>query len=127
MDFYCADVTVYYHENPYSCWLFCFCGCFNLFDIKSALLKSTYKSKSKYFLKNEGMVYKRLNKKNVLVVESDNRFYPAYEVKASDILEIREYECNIGRSDRKPESSETASVKEMFLELKRDINDLKSK
>jgi transcriptional regulator with XRE-family HTH domain len=77
--------------------------------------------------KSEGMVYKRLNKnkKNILVVESDNSFYPPYSVKASDILEIWEYECNIGRNDRKPESSETASVKNMFLELKREINDLK--
>ena len=82
-----------------------------------------------FITKNEGMVYKRLNKnkKNALVLESDNSFYPAYEVKASDILEIWEYECNIGRSDRKPEISETVSVKDMFLELKRDIEDLKIK
>ncbi len=82
-----------------------------------------------FITKSEGMVYKRLNKnkKNVLVVASDNSFYPAYEVKASDILEIWEYECNIGRTDRKPEISETVSVKEMFLELKREINDLKIK
>jgi len=79
--------------------------------------------------KNEGIVYKRLNrnKKNALVVESDNSFYPTYEVKASDILEIWEYECNIGRSDRKLENVETASVKDLFLELKREINDLKTK
>lgn len=79
--------------------------------------------------KNEGMVYKRLNKnkKNVLVVESDNSFYPPYAVKASDILEIWEYECNIGRSDRKQENSESVSVKTLFLELKRDISDLKIK
>src|SRR6478609_11237784 len=79
--------------------------------------------------KSEGIVYKRLNKnkKNILVAESDNIFYPPYEIKASDILEIWEYECNIGRSDRKQESSETVSVKNMFLELKREINDLKIK
>jgi hypothetical protein len=75
------------------------------------------------------MVYKRLNKnkKNALVVESDNSFYPVYEVKVSDILEIWEYECNIGRNDSKQEMAEAASVKDMFLELKRDINDLKIK
>lgn len=79
--------------------------------------------------KNEGMVYKRLNKnkKNLLVVESDNSFYPVYEVKVSDILEIWEYECNIGRNDSKPAISEAESVKEMFLELKKDIHDLKIK
>lgn len=79
--------------------------------------------------KNEGMVYKRLNKnkKNTLVLESDNSFYPAYEVKASDILEIWEYECNIGRSDKKNDSSETQNIKEMFLEIKREISILKVK
>ncbi|MDO8316467.1 MAG: LexA family transcriptional regulator [Flavobacterium sp.] len=77
--------------------------------------------------KNEGMVYKRLNKnkKNVLFVESDNNFYPVYEVKVSDILEIWEYVCNIGLTDEKQELTETASVTDMFLELKREIKDLK--
>jgi transcriptional regulator with XRE-family HTH domain len=77
--------------------------------------------------KNEGMVYKRLNKnkKNMLVVASDNNFYPVYDVKVSDILEIWEYECNIGRNDSKQENPETASVRSMFLELKKEINDLK--
>ena len=79
--------------------------------------------------KNEGMVYKRLNKnkKNALVVASDNSFYPPYEVKVSSILEIWEYVCNIGLSDKKQELTETASVKDLFLELKRDIHDLKTK
>lgn len=82
-----------------------------------------------FITKDEGIVYKRLNKnkKNVLVVESDNSFYPPYEVKASDILEIWEYKCNIGLSDRKQEISETESVKDMFLELKREINELKNR
>jgi hypothetical protein len=53
--------------------------------------------KTYILITNEGMVYKRLNKnkKNALVVASDNYFYPAYEVKASDILEIWEYQCSI--------------------------------
>jgi len=79
--------------------------------------------------KNEGMVYKRLNKnkKNALVVASDNSFYPPYEVKISAILEIWEYVCNIGLTDEKQQVTETVSVKDMFLELKREINDLKIK
>jgi len=79
--------------------------------------------------KIEGMVYKRLNKnkKNTLVVASDNRFYPPYEVKVSSILEIWEYVCNIGLTDEKQQAKETASVTDMFLELKRDINELKIK
>ena len=80
-----------------------------------------------FITKSEGMVYKRLNKnkKNVLVLESDNRLYPNYEVKASDILEIWEYKCNIGRSDKKVKISKPVGVEEMFLELKRDIFEVK--
>ncbi|HEU4790248.1 MAG TPA: LexA family transcriptional regulator [Flavobacterium sp.] len=80
-----------------------------------------------FITKSEGMVYKRLNKnkKNALVLESDNRFYPNYEVKASDILEIWEYECSIGRSDMKSKASDPVSVEEMFLELKREISEVK--
>lgn len=78
--------------------------------------------------KNEGMVYKRLNKnkKNALVLESDNRFYPNYEVRASDIIEIWEYHCNIGRSDKRQELNETQSVKELLMEVKRDVMEIKN-
>lgn len=80
-----------------------------------------------FITKNEGVVYKRLNKnkKNVLVLESDNSFYPKYDVKASDILEIWEYQCNIGKSDSKVVPTETENIKNMFLELKREIHDVK--
>ncbi|NRS89286.1 transcriptional regulator with XRE-family HTH domain [Flavobacterium sp. 7E] len=78
--------------------------------------------------RNEGMVYKRLNKnkKNALVVASDNYFYPAYEVKASDILEIWEYQCSIAKSDKKTEALENDAIKNMFVELKRDIKEVKN-
>jgi transcriptional regulator with XRE-family HTH domain len=78
--------------------------------------------------RNEGMVYKRLNKnkKNALVLESDNSFYPNYEVPLSDILEIWEYQCNIGRSDKKQELNEIESMKEILLEVKRDIMEIKN-
>ncbi|MDG2433653.1 helix-turn-helix domain-containing protein [Flavobacterium sp.] len=77
--------------------------------------------------RSEGMVYKRLNKnkKNALVVASDNYFYPAYEVKASDILEIWEYQCSIARSDKKTEELESTTIKNMFVELKKDILEVK--
>jgi transcriptional regulator with XRE-family HTH domain len=77
--------------------------------------------------KNEGMVYKRLNKnkKNALVLASDNTFYPNYEVKMSEIIEIWEYQCNIGRSDKKQALSETESLKELILEVKREVLDIK--
>jgi transcriptional regulator with XRE-family HTH domain len=77
--------------------------------------------------KNQGMVYKRLNKnkKNALVLESDNRFYPNYEVKFSEILEIWEYECNIGRTDKKEPVTEIESLREILLELKREVSEIK--
>jgi transcriptional regulator with XRE-family HTH domain len=77
--------------------------------------------------KNEGMVYKRLNKnkKNALVLESDNSFYPQYEVKVSDIIEIWEYSCSIGRTDKKQELNEIESIKELLLEVKREVIELK--
>ena len=78
--------------------------------------------------KSEGMVYKRLNKnkKNVLFVESDNSFYPVYKVKVSEILEIWEFVCNIRLTDEKQELTETVSVKNMFLELRKDSREIKS-
>src|SRR5690606_25996880 len=78
--------------------------------------------------KNEGMVYKRLNKnkKNALVLESDNSFYPQYEVRLSDIIEIWEYQCNIGRTDKKQQLNEIETVKELLLEVKRDVLEIKN-
>jgi transcriptional regulator with XRE-family HTH domain len=77
--------------------------------------------------KNHGMVYKRLNKnkKNTLVLESDNRFYPNYEVKFSEILEIWEFQCNIGRTDTKQPLTEIESLKQILLELKREVSEIK--
>ena len=74
------------------------------------------------------MVYKRLNKnkKNVMFVESDNSFYPVYKVKVSEILEIWEFVCNIRLTDEKQELTETVSVKNMFLELRKDSREIKS-
>lgn len=77
--------------------------------------------------KNEGMVYKRLNKnkKNALVLESDNNFYPNYEVRLSDIIEIWEYRCNIGRTDKKQELNEIQDLKELILDVKREVNEIR--
>ncbi|MCI9844578.1 XRE family transcriptional regulator [Flavobacterium pectinovorum] len=78
--------------------------------------------------KNEGMVYKRLNKnkKNALVLESDNNFYPNYEVRLSDIIEIWEYRCNIGRTDKKQELNEIEDLKELILEVKREVREIRN-
>lgn len=78
---------------------------------------------------SEGITYKRLGNKNdiSLTVVPDNIIYSPYEIKLSDILEIWEYVCHIGREDTKFLASESDTLKEMFLELKRDIKEIKQK
>lgn len=75
---------------------------------------------------SEGMTYKRLQSKNEdsLTVEPDNIIYNPYKIKLSDILEIWEYAAHIGRDDSKP-MPESEDVYSMFLELKREIKNMK--
>ncbi|MFH6958510.1 XRE family transcriptional regulator [Flavobacterium aquidurense] len=79
--------------------------------------------------KNDGIVYKRLNKnkKNVLVLESDESFYNPYEVRASEIEQIWEFKCNLGKKDKKKITITPSSIEEMFMELKNDIRRLERK
>ncbi len=76
---------------------------------------------------SEGITYKRLSTKNTdsVLVEPDNVIYNPYEIKLSDILEIWEYVAHIGRDDSKPLVSGSEDIKGMFLELKREIRDIK--
>lgn len=78
--------------------------------------------------KEDGIVYKRLNKngKNVLMAHSDNSFYPSFQIKASDVVEVWEYECSIGRSDKKFASEET-NLKDLVLELRNDVREMKQR
>ena len=82
-----------------------------------------------FITKSEGMVYKRLNKnkRNALLLESDESFYAAYEVKASEIEQIWEFKCNLGKKDIKRKSIIPSSVEEMFMELKNDIRRIEQK
>lgn len=82
-----------------------------------------------FITSSEGITYKRLGSKNddSLTVVADNIIYSPYQIKLSDILEIWEYVCHIGRDDTKQLISESNTVKEMFLELKRDIHEIKLK
>lgn len=78
--------------------------------------------------KNDGIVYKRLNKNGRnLTLQSDNRVYKPYDVKASEILEIWEYACSIATKEFLPDDLGTENVKDMFRELRKEILDLKEK
>ena len=78
--------------------------------------------------KSDGIVYKRLNKNGRnLTLQSDNRVYRPYEVKASEILEIWEYACSIATKEFLQDDLGTENVKDMFRELRKEILDLKGK
>lgn len=76
--------------------------------------------------KNEGIVYKRLNRngKNRLILKSDNTFYEPYEVRASDILEIWEFACSIATSEHDPDDMNPETIKDMFMTLKQELRQL---
>lgn len=78
--------------------------------------------------KDDGIVYKRLKKKdrNSLLLESDNALYKPYDVEFSQIVEIWEFEYNIGKNDNKVELSDFNNITEVLLELKREILELKN-
>ena len=62
-----------------------------------------------------------------LMLQSDNAFYKPYEVKVSEILEIWEYTCSIATSEFTPDDFNPQSIKDMFISLKKDINEIKIK
>lgn len=77
--------------------------------------------------KNEGIVYKRLNRngKNRLILKSDNSFYEPYEVKASDVLEIWEFACSIATNEHEPDDMSPETIKEMFMTLKHELKQIR--
>ncbi|WP_339656780.1 helix-turn-helix domain-containing protein [Flavobacterium frigidarium] len=79
--------------------------------------------------KNEGIVYKRLNKngKNALVLHSDNAYYKSYEVKASEILEIWEFACSLATEEFTPDDLTPESLKDVLMDLRREVREVKEK
>ena len=75
---------------------------------------------------SEGITYKRLRDKNEqgILVEPDNIIYNSYQIKLSDILEIWEYVCHIGRDDSRPELLET-NMPAMLSAIRKDLNEVK--
>lgn len=79
--------------------------------------------------KNEGIVYKRLNRngKNLLDLHSDNKVYAPYQVPASEILEIWEFACSLATTEAEPDDLSGENIKDILQELRKDIRDLKAK
>ena len=55
----------------------------------------------------------------------DDYFYVLNEVKFFEILEICECQCNIGRTDSKQPVTELESLKDLLLDLKREVSEIK--
>lgn len=77
--------------------------------------------------KDEGIVYKRLNKngKNNLMLVSDNTFYEPYTVKASDVLEIWEYACSIATKEFEQDNMEPQSIRELLYGIRDEVKALR--
>ena len=77
--------------------------------------------------KNEGIVYKRVNRHSInrLILSSDNSLYKPYSISLSDVLEIWQYECSVGRTDQKIDYSIHQTVQQLFVELREEIRKIK--
>lgn len=74
--------------------------------------------------KDEGIVYKRVQKKNnqnILELHSDNKSYEPYTVEARDILEVWEFVCSLNLSDKKEDEINLQSVMGMLKSLQVEI------
>jgi len=75
---------------------------------------------------NDGISYKRFKNKNekFIIVTSDNSFYQPYDIPLREIVEIWQYASGIFPEDFELDNFENYNLKDMFLELRRDIKKL---
>ena len=94
----------------------------NLVDLKT---DKTYV----FITTNDGITYKRFqfHESSFICVKSDNSFYEPLKIPLADIKEIWEFACSINTQEYDPDEFSGQNMKEMFLELKEDINQLKEK
>lgn len=78
---------------------------------------------------NDGITYKRYGsmKKNAITVHADNSFYEPYEIPLEEIVEIWQYASGIFPEDFEPENFAPSDLKDMFLEIRKEIKDLEGK
>lgn len=77
--------------------------------------------------RNEGIVYKRAGNKSGdrISLHSDNKFYSPFEIGAGDIIEVWSYACSIETGGFEPEELNSESVREMFLEIRKEISEIR--
>lgn len=78
--------------------------------------------------KTEGIVYKRVYKKDndqTLELNSDNKSYEPYNINLQDVLEIWEFVCCLKLSDKEEEEINLESVMKFLSSMKVEIERLK--
>ncbi|EJL74414.1 hypothetical protein [Chryseobacterium populi] len=67
-------------------------------------------------------------KENSLTVSADNSLYDSYEIPFTSVVEIWKYSLGtLPEGYKKQSSVDTMSIKDMYLELKKDIKQLNTK
>lgn len=77
-----------------------------------------------FITSNDGILYKRFQvyEKHFVCVTSDNSFYEPLKIPLSEIKEIWEFACSINTTEFESDEFLEQNVKDLFLELKKDIN-----
>ncbi len=78
---------------------------------------------------NDGISYKRFKAKKgkSVTVAADNPFYKPYDIPLGEIVEVWQYASGIFPEDFEPDHYENHNIRDMFMELRRDIRDLDDK
>ena len=78
---------------------------------------------------NDGISYKRLVSRNrkSITVAADNSFYEPYDISLGEIVEIWQYASGVFPEDFEPYPLDRHNLKDMFLELRKDIKGLDDK
>ena len=70
---------------------------------------------------DQGIVYKRIimdkNDTNNMILQSDNKNYPAYQIHKKDILELWEFTCCINTQEYDEHELKLSSIAQMFNEM----------
>jgi len=81
--------------------------------------------------KQDGMVYKRLFRKNkspqVFLFHSDNPAYKPYEVPAQHMLEVWAYACSFSTKEYAAQDIGLSDIREMFHYLQADLKEVKAR
>ncbi|WP_175620251.1 XRE family transcriptional regulator [Chryseobacterium schmidteae] len=78
---------------------------------------------------NDGISYKRFISRNnkSITVAADNSFYKPYDIPLGEVVEVWQYASGIFPEDFEPDRVENYNLKEMFLEIRKDIQGLDEK